>query len=230
MIRYFTLLFVGILTSITSAQEGEIVYKTYFKKENDDNSDFSLKIEREINRLRFSLKYNSEGAYFSNMPHAPDDPLSAKMALVSVGTFEDWYQLPKERISFYNRDIAGTTYTVVYENYMRDWVFTNETKKIENYTCYKATLDLFVERTSQVSQIIAWYTLDIPIPYGPAGFGGLPGLILELKYKQAVYVAKEITLNPPRGIKKYPEPSLENKIDEKEMVRLMRASRKVTPD
>ena len=32
--------------------------------------------------------------------------------------------------------------------------------------------------------IVAWYTPQIPVSHGPAEFGGLPGLILELKVVQ----------------------------------------------
>lgn len=49
-----------------------------------------------------------------------------------------------------------------------------DTKIIQNYKCKKATT-IF-----RGSSIIAYYTLDIPYPFGPFKFGGLPGLILEI--------------------------------------------------
>lgn len=69
----------------------------------------------------------------------------------------------------------------------RDWEITKETKKIGNYTCYKATTSrdiyeggwfLFKEHAE------AWYTESIPFSFGPEKYGGLPGLILELKIKR----------------------------------------------
>lgn len=49
-----------------------------------------------------------------------------------------------------------------------------ETKKINNYRCYKATA-LF-----RGSEMVAYYTPEIPIGFGPFKFKGLPGLILEV--------------------------------------------------
>jgi GLPGLI family protein len=49
-----------------------------------------------------------------------------------------------------------------------------ETKKINNFTSYKATA-LF-----RGSEIVAYYTPEIPIGFGPFKFKGLPGLILEV--------------------------------------------------
>ena len=34
--------------------------------------------------------------------------------------------------------------------------------------------------TAEVETITAWYTPQIPVSHGPAEYGGLPGLILEL--------------------------------------------------
>lgn len=49
-----------------------------------------------------------------------------------------------------------------------------ESKKINNFTCYKATT------VFRGSEIVAYYTPEIPIGFGPFKFKGLPGLILEV--------------------------------------------------
>lgn len=56
-----------------------------------------------------------------------------------------------------------------------DWKVENETKKIGNYSCQKASLD-YCNRHWE-----AWFTTDVPLNVGPYIFDGLPGLILELK-------------------------------------------------
>ncbi|MGY0427034.1 MAG: GLPGLI family protein, partial [Polaribacter sp.] len=43
--------------------------------------------------------------------------------------------------------------------------------------------------------VIAWYTLEIPYSFGPTKYNGLPGLILELKNRQAKIYASKILLN-----------------------------------
>lgn len=53
------------------------------------------------------------------------------------------------------------------------WNLQNETKKIGRFTCNKATAQF------RGRDYIAWYTTEIPLPYGPWKLQGLPGLILE---------------------------------------------------
>ncbi|HCD9236007.1 TPA: GLPGLI family protein [Elizabethkingia anophelis] len=50
----------------------------------------------------------------------------------------------------------------------------NTSKKIDKYLCYKATTNF------RGSNIIAYFTKEIPYSTGPYKFGGLPGLILEI--------------------------------------------------
>ncbi len=88
-----------------------------------------------------------------------------------------------------------------------DWKLTKETKKIGKYTCYKATATVEAEQThgmNFLNPVEAWYTNEIPVPFGIQTFVGLPGLTLELTadYENAKihYYATEIELNPEEKI------------------------------
>ena len=78
--------------------------------------------------------------------------------------------------------------------------------------------------------IEAWYTPEIPMPYGPIGYGGLPGLILQLERSHVIFIAKEITLNPTGGIKPIKELTEGRLITADEKRNLQRKARKVTQD
>jgi GLPGLI family protein len=41
----------------------------------------------------------------------------------------------------------------------------------------------------------AWFCPEIPFAYGPRGFGGLPGLILELRYDRSVIGLESLQLS-----------------------------------
>ncbi|MDC0371714.1 GLPGLI family protein [Flavobacteriaceae bacterium] len=103
------------------------------------------------------------------------------------------------------------------------WTLGNETKKIGNYTCFKATTfiptdDLLwysfswsrmrttndsEEKTTEVddksvdiTEVEAWYTPQIPVRHGPSEYWGLPGLILEVSAGETTMLCSKIILNP----------------------------------
>jgi len=54
-----------------------------------------------------------------------------------------------------------------------NWKIEKETKKIGKFTCKKATTHF------RGRNYIAWFTTDVPLPFGPWKLNNLPGLILE---------------------------------------------------
>lgn len=210
------------------SQSGIVEYKTFFIP-NENQGDLAKKIEKEMNLMRFELSYTMKESYFKKLPHIPYENIMANMATVAIGSPFNWYQNPSDKTSYFNQTIKGIEYLVAHDNRMSDWTLTNERKTIEDYVCYKATKQVYIDTSDSYKTITAWYTPEIPVPYGPSGYGGLPGLILEFHHTVALLVANKITINPSKKIT-YPPANREKVIDPKEQVRIMRASRKVTPD
>lgn len=64
-----------------------------------------------------------------------------------------------------------------------NWKFSSDAPiDIMGYSCGKATVG-FAGREYSV-----WYTMDIPFPYGPYKFYGLPGLILRVEESAGMYI------------------------------------------
>ncbi len=230
MKKITVLLFVLYVSNIFS-QTGIIKYTT---KVVDNKSNVSERIKRviiEANRTKYTLIYNLEKSYFQKDKNIPNYPLEAKLASVLVRSNKNSHQLNNlKKENFFNTFIKNTNYIVDDSDKMSNWVFVNETKIIDGYICFKATKEIFYKRTNVKSNNIAWYTPDIPVPYGPAGYGGLPGLILQLEIGTKVtYLVSKIILNPT---KKVEIPTLKEgeKINLEEMVFLMQEARKVTKD
>ena len=97
--------------------------------------------------------------------------------------FEIYKNYPEGKYSSTQR-ILGDTVLLSEEPYPIDfnWQLTDDKKVIESYECQKATTT-FRGRTYE-----AWFTAEIPISDGPYKFGGLPGLILELRDGDNDYV------------------------------------------
>jgi GLPGLI family protein len=58
------------------------------------------------------------------------------------------------------------------------WKILNELRDIQGFICMKAQTSHPIYGTP----VIAWYTDKIPVAGGPEGFGGLPGMILQLEF------------------------------------------------
>ena len=102
-----------------------------------------------------------------------------------------------------------------------DWELGSESKEVGGYTCFKATAvvpkeslkwfnfswsDLAspseaTEKDIKLSQVEAWYTMQIPLQHGPAEFWGLPGLILEVSTENTTLLCSEIISNPKEKLK-----------------------------
>lgn len=67
------------------------------------------------------------------------------------------------------------------------WQFVlDETETVLGYECVKATCE-FAGRSYS-----AWFTQELPLPFGPYKFGGLPGLILKIEDAEQQFVWEAI--------------------------------------
>ena len=77
--------------------------------------------------------------------------------------------------NFYFKDNFSDVILVVKEDdYFWNWELHQEKKQIGNFSCQKATINF------RGRNYVAWFTNEIPVPFGPWKFQGLPGLILEV--------------------------------------------------
>jgi GLPGLI family protein len=72
------------------------------------------------------------------------------------------------------------------------WKLTNKKKKVLDYVCLGADLEIGDET------ITAWFTSEIPVSAGPGDYHGLPGLILGVEKNEEIFMlATSIDLTPP---------------------------------
>tara|TARA_B110000967_G_C18855305_1_gene546883 strand:- start:295 stop:1134 length:840 start_codon:yes stop_codon:yes gene_type:complete len=100
-----------------------------------------------------------------------------------------------------------------------EWSLGSETKQIGNYSCFKATASVPTNELTwysfswdklrnttasdstgikdvKMTQVEAWYTLQIPVRHGPLEYWGLPGLILEVSADNTTMLCSKLVLNP----------------------------------
>ena len=135
----------------------------------------------------------------------------------------DQYKNIKENAQIQNQEFYGKNFLVKDKLQAIEWKMGAETKKIGNYTCYKATAlvptnDLTwytfswnrlsndsakkdEKKMIKMTQVEAWYTPQIPVSHGPSEYWGLPGLILEVSAGDSTLLCYEIVMNPKERTK-----------------------------
>lgn len=100
----------------------------------------------------------------------------------------------KDKVTSGINSYYGHDNLVVKNNMISNWEITQETKIIEGYNCYKAIhaqSETFNNKTI-TRTIVAWFSPDIPLPFGPSKYSGLPGLIFEVSEGQVKFMLTKI--------------------------------------
>ena len=212
------LVFLFLILSIPkiSAQQNGIAY--YSKKvitepiiNNASTSNNEIReqmklINKSANELSFRLEFNSNKSRFlgDKQISKPNDGLNLKMAEI-VTNYNDiiFYDKSLKEITK-KTEFAGQKFLVITNTKMNDWHLSKETIKINKYTCYKAIKKEIIEGRwgSKTIDIVAWYTPEIPVNYGPDGYLGLPGLILQLERNNIITYLTKISFGSNLEIEK----------------------------
>lgn len=146
-------------------------------------------INDRINQLIFELTFNQEESVWkldpSAMPENEDDNFEYRTAAImaSEGWSHEYYN-HKEKIRVTQIDYMGSILNITHSFEQVQWAKTGRSKKIGDYLTYEAKATYYPKDRldKKVSQVLhAWFTPELPYPYGPRGADGLPGLILELE-------------------------------------------------
>lgn len=137
---------------------------------------------------------------------------------ISFSSAKKKYLNIKEKNSITEDEIFGKEFLVVEPLVKPEWKLLDETKKIGEYNCYKAELlvpvtekqkndyeeflkkeekkpSLFKMQKPEDRLVIAWYTPEIPVNFGPDNNWGLPGLILEVNDSENILLCSKVTLS-----------------------------------
>ena len=127
------------------------------------------------------------------------------------------YKNAQDKISINETEMMGKFFLVTEDLEKTKWKMSDESKKIGQYTCYKATYTKQVEekvfsfgswnQTNGTNQpkkpkkmrdveVVAWFTPEIPVSSGPSWYQGLPGLILEVSDDDTKILCTKIVMNP----------------------------------
>jgi len=78
------------------------------------------------------------------------------------------------------------------DNLPLQWEISTDTIVLNGLSCIKATGFRYFPGFEKASVYTAWFTPDIPVPFGPIDINGLPGLILKFKLFSSVVEVVDI--------------------------------------
>jgi len=220
LIIFTTFLFLVPKTIRAQKMIGDIVYKASVPKsfsllkkqkgvktsEAVKNTTISLDnaIKKNIGKISYKLVFNENEAHYKlNSTLGSDEGFGIEAAKIATGAFSSYYfNIPNNQV-LKQTEAYGQLFLISSDLNARKWILTQESKTIGSYLCYKATSTLVTKNSvgTFYKPVIAWYAPKLPVPYGPNGYGGLPGLIMQLKERNITFYVSKLTLNPKKEIK-----------------------------
>lgn len=255
MKQLLLLVAIGLTLSLQAQmKEGRIVYeRTIQLPTRMFNTDPGVASQLPKSRTdQFELLFGNNQSLWQFLPNATnEDPgtFSGNGVVLRFGGMNE--------ISYYNfekgtrtdqREIMDRSFVVSDSIRKGQWKLTNETKSILNYTAHKAIGQRISSRMQMTmengemkrqsipdtSEIVAWFTTDIPLAIGPEMQGQLPGAILELEVNKGQTIYKAIEVSPKVNISKIKEPNDGKKVTAaeftKEREKLMEEMRRNMPN
>lgn len=184
-------LFIILLSLQCFAQENiEVTYKyqSNFKKDipGDLMGEILSKSKRQLPQLDFILKATPNQSLYKLEKKVFNDGQSQRiftMMLSLANSKGVFFSDVDQNIFIEQTNAFGKLYKIISDFDQLQWNISNEQKLISGYLCRKATLEFNVggeNNEAQNREVIAWFATELNYPFGPLGYRGLPGLIIEL--------------------------------------------------
>lgn len=159
--------------------EKKELYSKILKKHNEDTK-----------KLTYSLKFNDSVSSFET------DPILLKNSSLNMDSQKYYYTNITNATVLVKQIIANQKFII--EKKLPDWSIKNESKQIIGFKAIKATATVKRYKSQGAInevEVEAWFVPELPFSFGPIGYGGLPGLIVDLKFLGSHYSIIDIDLS-----------------------------------
>ncbi|WP_300485214.1 GLPGLI family protein [Flavobacterium sp.] len=201
MKRYIFILLTSIgMNQTITAQTSKITYEEQANIENQlknvTDPATRERVSKYLSQVKTFTLYYKDGISLYNEQNANDtsdkdsglSESSSKFKTVNIGKKSGGiYKNQKTNEYLQEADLLGKAFLVSDKLDKISWKLINETKKIGEFNCKKATAVVNGEN------VTAWYAPSLPINDGPKDYWGLPGLIIDLTTDTKTYHAIKVT-------------------------------------
>ncbi|MCV6628585.1 MAG: GLPGLI family protein [Flavobacteriaceae bacterium] len=183
----------------------KIVYtaKSIQKYENKEGVSYLQKINEAASKttIEFELLIQHQKALFRANSTLESENRFVKGTYYTLGAYDRFYIDAANGEYVHQIQAYGSLFRIPIGK--SSWKLSKESKYIGKFKCLKATSFYTIDNGYKVfkKNVEAWYCPKINAAFGPRGYHGLPGLILELKDGETLFTAKEIYLNIEKQLK-----------------------------
>lgn len=195
--KFFLTFLISLLTLyIMQGQEVVITYDLKLSSLPADSlntpevKNYMFLIKNRIDDHKGILAINGNISKYETTSEIPlGDDSSIDLAAQFTLNSKDVFYTEEEQLTLIT-EMLLTPLTVSFKpNY--NWKLSKENSiKIKGITCHKATSE-YVNIKGETKNITAYYAPSLSYPYGPAGFRGLPGLIMKLTTQEGITYTME---------------------------------------
>lgn len=166
------------------AQSGQIIFEqriNLHKRLGEENAQMKAMLP-EWQQWKTQLVFNDQQSLYQNYEDEEEDgSISASSGGMRIQLqrpqniiFQDYGKM--ERIQ--QEEFMQKRYLITEPIPKSSWKITGESREIMGYLCQQALLLNDTSASGEPREVVAWFTLDIPLSAGPGAFSQLPGMIL----------------------------------------------------
>lgn len=236
---YFSLIGIIILQGAWAQQkEGKVIYiRTMQMQMRINDNDQLQKMLPKTRTDKFELTFGNNQSLWKHVDEddTPDEVSGNGMQIRMVTPGQNdvvFYDFANDR-RIEQTDIMEKKFIISDSVQKLNWKITGETQNVLGHICQKATAQRTGKRTQMTmdngklerkeiddtTNMVAWFTTEIPVPAGPEVQGQLPGLILALEMNDGRMVYKALEIMPKADLATIKEPTKGKKVTREEFLK-----------
>lgn len=207
------IVFLFFQTAGAQVKEGKITYEQkvdMYRRIPEDNLQLRSMVPQ-FRTSKFELFFGANQSLFKAVEEEPDmtEQNNGGVVIRIGGSSENqYYKNFNTQKAVEIRELMEELYLVEDSIHSLKWKLEEgETKTILGYSCKKAT-----GKTERGSDIVAWYSEEIPVAAGPEQFNSLPGMILGIDANKGEIVFTATALDKKVDMKNVKAPVKGKKI------------------
>jgi len=217
----------GLAVQVSAAQvkDGKVVYerKVNMHKRLGPEQESMKNMIPEFDVSKVELLFSGNESIFKRVQEEEDiresagQPDDRQVVRMRVGADNELYKNYATFKAIELTELGPKKYLIDDSTRQFNWKLdeTGETRKIQGYTCKKATTK------APRGPVVAWYTEEITCPSGPDAWGGLPGMILEVNIADGEMVFSAVEISNKTDKKLVSAPTGGKKITRKEYQKML---------